>query len=110
MSMHKNGQLSRGLGKPAIHALVSGDTRDLKEIVSSLSGADDGILGDQEELRRLCAQILAEQLKEVEQYRNGNARKMMSFVGALMKRTKGRADPKAGTAIFQELIDAGNLL
>eukprot|EP00192_Tetraselmis_astigmatica_P009130 CAMPEP_0117688568 /NCGR_PEP_ID=MMETSP0804-20121206/23918_1 /TAXON_ID=1074897 /ORGANISM="Tetraselmis astigmatica, Strain CCMP880" /LENGTH=613 /DNA_ID=CAMNT_0005501067 /DNA_START=216 /DNA_END=2059 /DNA_ORIENTATION=+ len=107
MSMHKNGQLSRGLGKPAIHALVSGDTRDLKEIVSSLSGADDGILGDQEELRRLCAQILAEQLKEVEQYRNGNARKMMSFVGALMKRTKGRADPKAGTAIFQELIDAG---
>jgi Asp-tRNA(Asn)/Glu-tRNA(Gln) amidotransferase B subunit len=42
--------------------------------------------------------------REVAEYRGGNARKMMSFVGALMKATKGAADPKAATEIFKQLI------
>jgi len=102
----KDGKLSRGLTKPVLAELVGGDERPLEEIAGGLSGGDGAVVADEGELRAMCEAILAKQQKEVAEYRNGNARKMMSFVGALMKETKGRADPKAATELFRQLIDA----
>ena len=38
-------------------------------------------------------------------YRGGRTRAMGSFVGEVMKRTKGRADPRRAAEIIKSLVD-----
>jgi aspartyl-tRNA(Asn)/glutamyl-tRNA(Gln) amidotransferase subunit B len=58
-------------------------------------------MSDEGELVAMVREILAESPEQVQQYREGKAKVMGFFVGQLMKRTKGQANPQLANSLFQ---------
>jgi aspartyl-tRNA(Asn)/glutamyl-tRNA(Gln) amidotransferase subunit B len=50
------------------------------------------------------AEIIAENPNEVERFRNGEKKLMGVFMGQLMKKSKGKADPKTASKLINEMI------
>lgn len=61
-------------------------------------------VSDEGELRKLAEEIVAANPDNVASYRAGKEALMGWFVGQLMARTKGKADPKAAARILRELL------
>ncbi|MFZ5797266.1 MAG: Asp-tRNA(Asn)/Glu-tRNA(Gln) amidotransferase subunit GatB [Desulfobulbaceae bacterium] len=59
-------------------------------------------MSDEGELAAIVRQILAESPEQVQQYREGKGKVMGFFVGQLMKRTKGQANPQLANALFEK--------
>ena len=108
------------MAKSVLAAMVSGDSRPIPEIATELFGGDgeDGAGGDGgdggdgvgagedgEALEATCAAVVASMPEQVAAYRGGRTRAMGSFVGEVMKRTKGRADPRRAAEIIKSLVD-----
>jgi aspartyl-tRNA(Asn)/glutamyl-tRNA(Gln) amidotransferase subunit B len=65
-------------------------------------------IGDEEELRRLAAKIVAENPRPAADYRAGNKKAIAFFVGQIMKQTKGKANPqRINELLTEELEKAG---
>jgi len=63
-------------------------------------------MSDAGELLQLIHEILAENPAQVADYKDGKTKLMGFFVGQLMKKTKGQANPKLANELFaKELID-----
>ena len=77
-------------GKPASAFLSEND----------LAGFDEG------ELRALCEQAAAENPNAVRDYLGGKEKAVKALVGAVMKATRGRADPQAAEKILISIIKA----
>ncbi len=103
------------MAKSVLAAMVSGDSRPIPEIATELFGGDgeaaDGGAGvggvgeDGEALEATCAAAVASMPEQLAAYRGGRTRAMGSFVGEVMKRTKGRADPRRAAEIIKSLVD-----
>lgn len=63
------------------------------------------VVSDASELRAVCEQVLAENPKGVEQYKNGKTGTMGFFVGQVMKKTQGSANPKLVNELLKSLLD-----
>ena len=50
-------------------------------------------------------ELIAEHPNEVQAFRNGKTKLLGFFVGQLMKRTKGKADPKLANKILAEKLN-----
>ncbi len=61
-------------------------------------------LSDPTALNEIIDQILAENPKELEQYRAGKTKLQGFFVGQIMKKTSGRADPKLTNQLLAEKL------
>lgn len=59
---------------------------------------------DDSAIRAICQEVLAESPKEVEAFRGGKITLMGWFVGQVMKKMRGKADPNLARAIFEELL------
>ncbi|NEO63421.1 MAG: Asp-tRNA(Asn)/Glu-tRNA(Gln) amidotransferase GatCAB subunit B, partial [Moorea sp. SIO4G2] len=57
-------------------------------------------ISDPNELSTIIDEVLAANPKELEQYRNGKTKLQGFFVGQVMKKTSGRADPKLTNQIL----------
>ncbi len=62
-------------------------------------------ISDTGELNDLIDQILVENPKQLEQYKGGKTKLMGFFVGQLMKKTGGRADPQLANQLIQQKLD-----
>ena len=109
------------MAKSVLAAMVSGDSRPIPEIATELFGGDvedgegssagvGGVVGagageDGEALEAACAAVVASMPEQLAAYRGGRTRAMGSFVGEVMKRTKGRADPRRAAEIIKSLVD-----
>ena len=62
-------------------------------------------ISDTGELNALIDQILTENPKQLEQYKGGKTKLMGFFVGQLMKKTGGRADPQLANQLIQQKLD-----
>ena len=76
-----------------------------KEILSILWGKNDSVdniiekrglkqMNNPEELREIARNIITQNPKQVEQYRQGKNKLLGFFVGQVMKQTKGKANPQ----------------
>jgi aspartyl-tRNA(Asn)/glutamyl-tRNA(Gln) amidotransferase subunit B len=63
-------------------------------------------LSDPQELAKVIEEILAANPKEVEKFRNGKGNMKGFFVGQVMKKTGGRADPKLTNQLIDEKLQA----
>jgi len=63
-----------------------------------------GRVSDEAAIRKIAAEVLVESPKEVENYRAGKVTLMGWFVGQVMKKMKGKADPQTAKAILEELL------
>jgi aspartyl-tRNA(Asn)/glutamyl-tRNA(Gln) amidotransferase subunit B len=57
-------------------------------------------VSDEDELLQLVLQIISENTSQAEDYRNGKSKIMGFFVGQLMQRTKGKANPSLANELF----------
>jgi aspartyl-tRNA(Asn)/glutamyl-tRNA(Gln) amidotransferase subunit B len=61
-------------------------------------------VSDDAAIRAVCQEVLAESPKEVESYKAGKATLMGYFVGQVMKKMRGKADPALARTILEELL------
>jgi aspartyl-tRNA(Asn)/glutamyl-tRNA(Gln) amidotransferase subunit B len=64
-----------------------------------------GQVRDETELRKMAEEIIAANTENVASYRAGKQALIGWFVGQLMARTKGKADPKVAQKILAELLN-----
>lgn len=62
-------------------------------------------ISDTSELETWIDEIIAANPKQLEQYRAGKTKLMGYFVGQLMKKTQGRADPKLANQLIKQKLD-----
>ncbi len=60
---------------------------------------------DEAEIERVARKVIEQHKSEVEEYLKGKERLIGFFVGELMKRTKGRANPKKANEILRRLLE-----
>ena len=63
-----------------------------------------GLVSDDSAIRAICQDVIAESPKEVESYRGGKTTLMGWFVGQVMKKMRGKADPSLARKILEELL------
>jgi aspartyl-tRNA(Asn)/glutamyl-tRNA(Gln) amidotransferase subunit B len=61
-------------------------------------------VSDQETIRSVCAEVLAENPDQVISYKGGKTTLMGWFVGQVMKKMRGKADPQIAKAVLEELL------
>lgn len=78
------------------------------------SGKDAGVIvteknlvqvSDEGELLAIVAEIVAANPEQAEDFRNGKTKLMGYFVGQLMQRTKGKANPKLANELFNKALN-----
>ncbi len=63
-----------------------------------------GKVSDDSAIRTVCLEVLVESPKEVESYKGGKVTLMGWFVGQVMKKMRGKADPTLTRTILEELL------
>jgi aspartyl-tRNA(Asn)/glutamyl-tRNA(Gln) amidotransferase subunit B len=61
-------------------------------------------VSDQEAIRTICAEVLAESPEQVNAYKGGKTTLIGWFVGQVMKKMRGKADPQVAKAVLEELL------
>ncbi len=84
----------------------------LPEMIKTGKNIDDlikqkGVLkiDSDEEIQGLISEVLSDNQKEVERYKSGEKKLFGFFVGQVMKKTKGRANPQKVNKILREILD-----
>jgi len=62
-------------------------------------------MSDQSAIEDVVSRVLSESPEEVEAYKNGKKKLMGFFVGQVMKKTKGRANPKMVNELLGKMLD-----
>ncbi|HAA32050.1 MAG TPA: Asp-tRNA(Asn)/Glu-tRNA(Gln) amidotransferase GatCAB subunit B [Cyanobacteria bacterium UBA8553] len=96
VSLIEDNTISGKIAKEILPELLSkgGSAREIAERRGLL------LISDPDVLTTLIDEVLAENPKELEQYRNGKTKLQGFFVGQMMKKTDGRADPKLTNQIL----------
>ena len=102
LALVARGTLSGRQAKIVQAALLAGDARPLPALVSELCGGQQ--LQDEEALLGMAAAAVAAFPDRAGEYRAGRERLLGLFVGDVMARSKGRADPKRVAAMLKEML------
>ena len=94
------GELSRRQGRTVLSVLVArgGSFLDAKAGLDLTEIADDDVIGG------LLAEIIQEYPDKAAAYRNGRSGLLGFFVGEVMKRTQGKADPRRASRLATALL------
>ena len=98
LQMIEEGKISGKIAKTVFtEMLVSGT--DPEQIIK-----DKGLvqMSDEGQLVALVREILAANPEQVQQFREGKTKVMGFFVGQLMQKTKGQANPQLANSLFQQ--------
>jgi aspartyl-tRNA(Asn)/glutamyl-tRNA(Gln) amidotransferase subunit B len=77
------------------------------------SGTEPGVIveeeglaqvSDSDAIRNIAAEVLAENPDQVESYRKGKTTLLGWFVGQVMKKSRGKADPQLARSVVEELL------
>jgi aspartyl-tRNA(Asn)/glutamyl-tRNA(Gln) amidotransferase subunit B len=61
-------------------------------------------VSDSDAIRAVCAEVLAESPEQAASYKSGKVTLMGWFVGQVMKKMRGKADPQVAKAVLEELL------
>ena len=103
LSLVEAGEIS---GKQAkeVYAAIEGTGRMPAEVVEERGLR---VMSDEGALRSLCQEVLAANPTQVATYRQGKKNVLGFFVGQIMKRTGGSANPKLVNQLLQKLLSEG---
>jgi aspartyl-tRNA(Asn)/glutamyl-tRNA(Gln) amidotransferase subunit B len=96
------GTISGKIAKEILPELLTkgGSVQDLVESKGLVQ------ISDTSEIEKIIDEIIASSPKELEQYRSGKTKLLGFFVGQVMKKTSGRADPKVTNEILAQKLNA----
>ncbi len=103
LTMVEQGAISGKLAKTVFEEMVA-TGRD-PEVIVKEKGLTQ--ISDTGALETLAQEIVAAHPREVANYRAGKTKVMGFFVGQLMKKTRGQANPQLANEIFQRLLGEG---
>lgn len=83
--------------------MAGGDERKAREIAEELNVLIDN---DSNELEGIAREIIAAFPEKVAEYRSGKTGLLGMFMGELMKKSKGKANPKVANQLIRELLEA----
>ena len=83
-------KITETTGQKLMEKLVAGSF-DVEKFVKK---ENLGVISDDGELEKLCDEAIAENEKAVAEYKEGNEKSFNFIVGAVMRKSKGKADPK----------------
>jgi aspartyl-tRNA(Asn)/glutamyl-tRNA(Gln) amidotransferase subunit B len=97
----EQGTISSKIAKEILPELLEkgGSARALVEAKGMTQISDSNLL------EQIIAEVLAENPEQLEQYRGGKTKLFGYFVGQLMKKTQGRADPKLANDLLKQHLD-----
>lgn len=101
ITLIEDGTISGKIAKDILPELLTqgGSAKELVERKGLIQ------ISDTAELEAMIDQVIAANPKELEQYRNGKTKLQGFFVGQLMKKTNGRADPKLANQILSKKLN-----
>ena len=94
--MIDKGSISGKIGKTVFAEMMAGG-KDPQTIVKEKNLIQ---MSDEGDLLKIIREILAENPAQVTQFKEGKTKVMGFFVGQLMKKTKGKANPKLANQLF----------
>ncbi len=102
INLIEDGTISGKIAKDILPELLTqgGSVKELVERKGLIQ------ISDTAELEAMIDEVIAANPKELEQYRNGKTKLQGFFVGQLMKKTNGRADPKLTNQILGKKLNA----
>lgn len=102
INLIEDGTISGKIAKDILPELLTagGSAKELVERKGLIQ------ISDTAELEAMIDEVIAANPKELEQYRNGKTKLQGFFVGQLMKKTNGRADPKVANQILSKKLNA----
>lgn len=107
----QNGQITAFTGRTFLNDLLE-EPQMLDQHLSSPNPVLEYLLKDgklaletDDGLTELCRQVIQDLPEEVEAVRQGNDRVVMKLIGEVMKRTKGRIDPKSARQELLQLLN-----
>jgi len=98
--VHK-GSLSGKMAKDVFEAMRESG-KDAEQVVSELGLVQ---VSDTSVIEQAVRDVLAANVKQVDQYRGGNVKLLGFFVGQIMKATKGTANPALVNDVLKKLLD-----
>jgi aspartyl-tRNA(Asn)/glutamyl-tRNA(Gln) amidotransferase subunit B len=101
VALIREGSLSHQAAKRVYAELVQAPEEDPAAVAERLGLVQ---VSDEGALTGWVEQVLAAQPGEVSRFRNGDTKLMAFFVGQVMKRSKGKADPKKVQPLLQERL------
>ena len=96
----KKGTLSGSLAKEAIEVMFK-TGKGIKQIIEERGLRQ---ISDKESLRKMAEEVIKENPKAVGDFQKGKKEALGYLVGQLMKKTKGKANPKLANKIIREKI------
>ena len=97
----EDGTVSGTMGRKVLGQMVDSG-RTAREIIET-----EGLsqVQDSDELNRWVTAVIEENAEEVQRYRSGETRLIGYFVGQIMQKSQGRADPKALSGLLRGRLD-----
>ncbi len=101
INMISNNKISGKIAKEILPELIQNNISP-KNLVEEKGLA---MISDSESILQIINELISEHPKEVESFKNGKNKLLGFFVGQLMKRTKGKADPKLANKLLTEKLN-----
>jgi aspartyl-tRNA(Asn)/glutamyl-tRNA(Gln) amidotransferase subunit B len=95
-----SGTINTSTGKSLLEKVES--TRQAPADIVQAEGL--GKVSDDAAIRAVCSEVLAENPKETDSYKSGKVTLMGWFVGQVMRKMRGKADPSLARTILEELL------
>ncbi len=103
IKMVDEGKVSFSVASQRVYPeMLKADGRDPSEIAQALNLIQDS---DEGSIKPIIEQVLAENPGKVNEYKAGKKGLLGMFMGQVMKRSKGKADPKLANKILIELLE-----
>ncbi len=103
LQLIESGQVSYSVGMQRILPLLEeGDPRHAEQIAREENLLQES---NSDQLRQWVEEALAAYPDKVEAYKNGKKGVLGLFMGEVMKRSKGKADPKLSNQLIQEILE-----
>ena len=72
-----------------------------EEIISLIKSSKSNIISNEDELMNITREVIIENQSLVETYRSGKVTVIQALVGAVMKKTQGKADPSLAISLLE---------
>ena len=83
-------------------ALLSNPDQEVNQVIEDLNLKQTG---DEDTLHQLIQEVLRENASKVDEYKAGKTGLIGMFMGQIMKKSGGKADPKKTKSLLVELLD-----
>ena len=100
LGLVQEGKITEQVGQKLIEMLIERPF-DVKAYVKKEGLA---AVSDTKKLEKYCKEAIKENSKAVEDYKKGNEKALHFIVGAVMKKTKGKATPKEVNEILKKMV------